>query len=706
MSEKTDIIESKDKNIDPIILNIMTEALQEFKGKYGDKHLARIKEKIESITDKVEKSIMYYNAPIATAHHQFGIRYTESEKLTAILKHELWHVYNNSTVDDISLQHTPKRYVDVLDKNGYLRELHKETMDEYMRLFADTPDRLEFLLVDYETFVEKYGFDHHEVEKWTEWFNTKTHENDMQEHYWDWDDGFYTKQKSSGSFYDAYRSLPEMISCIIPQDKLLDMYLQTSDYKTDYSYPEMMEDFDNQFVNSLDDKEKEIYRYPYLKLIMDTKVIDENARTNPRIAREALQSSMKTIFNAYLIKLDSIKDIDIDQAKEIYAQIKNMQDHMIWNTDISKMQDLEYVKSMEDIQQKFQDMLQTLDLSSPEVTDMLKGIDYKSNNQYKQIEEGREISEKIISTKNIDKQKSENIGEYSVEVGNNGIKDNIYASLFILLEDEKFNLLFEEIQQENSFDKEKNIMLNIHRQISEAKTDEEYIAIYDRIYELFKEKIDKNLNLNQSIDTLFSKYSNHIVELQKHALFNENTNRYLPSLESIIELYNKKVMDFEKVVDETTSKKLELELSREDGNIEVTKSWYENFAKKFKVELFNNLSRIDEQRLEQNSYKDMIRDNNSTENKDVNNDKDKQQNQEPYIDDTGVIHRPEGSKDETEEVIECPFPIGTNIMQNVKNIAVNEKSRDIQQGSKDVKTTFREVESPIQTKEDGKKIDD
>jgi len=645
MNSIEDKIISKDENIAPEVLNIMNEALLEFKEKYGDKHVARIKERIENITDKVEKSIMYYNAPIATAHHETGVRYTESDKLSAVLKHELWHVYNNSTVDDISLQHTPKRYVDVLEKNGYLKKLHKETMDEYKEMFKDEPNRLEFIIVDYETFVERYGFDHHEVEKWTEWFNTKTHEKDMQEHYWDWEDGFYTKQKSSGSFYDSYRSLPEMISCIIPKDKLLEMYLQTSDYKTDYSYPEMMEDFDSQFTDSLDDNEKNLYKYPYLKLIMDTKIIDDNARKNPRVAREALQSSMKTIFNAYLIKLDNIKNIDTNQVKEVYSQIKNMQDHMIWNTDISKMQNLEYVKSMEKIQEKFKTMLQTLDLTNLEITDMYNGIDYKSNNQYKQIEDGIEISEKINSTKNIDKQNIVNVGGYTVQIGENGIKDNLYASLFTLLEDEKFNLLFENTQDNNSFDKNENILLKIHRQISDAKTDEEYIEIYDKIYELFKEKIDKNLNLNQSIDTLFSRYSNHIVELQKNAAFNEDTKKYLPSLESVINLYNKKVMDFEKIVDETTTKKLELEISRDDCNIEAEKKWHEKFSNKFKIELFGNLEQIDRQRLEQNERK-VSKDAILEKNEEILLDENKAKEQEPYININGEIIRPGAEKTE------------------------------------------------------------
>jgi len=300
---------------------------------------------------------------------------------------------------------------------------------------------------------------------------------------------------------------------------------------------------------------------------------------------------------------------------------------------------------MEKIQEKFKTMLQTLDLTNLEITDMYNGIDYKSNNQYKQIEDGIEISEKINSTKNIDKQNIVNVGGYTVQIGENGIKDNLYASLFTLLEDEKFNLLFENTQDNNSFDKNENILLKIHRQISDAKTDEEYIEIYDKIYELFKEKIDKNLNLNQSIDTLFSRYSNHIVELQKNAAFNEDTKKYLPSLESVINLYNKKVMDFEKIVDETTTKKLELEISRDDCNIEAEKKWHEKFSNKFKIELFGNLEQIDRQRLEQNERK-VSKDAILEKNEEILLDENKAKEQEPYININGEIIRPGAEKTE------------------------------------------------------------
>ena len=262
MSDKKDDIISKDSSLNPIVYDILNEAYHEFRQMYGDKHSDYIKTLIESITDKVEKAGLYYFGPIATAHAQMGVRYTESDKLSAVLKHEMWHVYNDSASDrEKSLQHIPQRYINKLRQNGYLEKLYAKTMEDYKERWKDEPERLEFLLTDFETFVNsRFDFEDSPVEIWTEWFNSQTHLKDMQENFWDWGDGYFTKSLSSDSFYDSYINIASMISCIIPKEKLLEMYLQTGEYQTDYSYPEMLEEFDERYANSLDGEESEKYK--------------------------------------------------------------------------------------------------------------------------------------------------------------------------------------------------------------------------------------------------------------------------------------------------------------------------------------------------------------------------------------------------------------------------------------------------------------
>lgn len=601
MSDKKNDIISKDSSLDPIVYDILNEAYHEFRQMYGDKHSDYIKTLIESITDKVEKAGLYYFGPIASAHAQMGVRYTESDKLSEVLKHEMWHVYNNSASDrEKSLQHIPQRYLDKLRQNGYLEKLYTKTMEDYKERWKDEPERLENLLTDFETFVNsRFDFEDSPVEMWTEWFNSQTHLKDMQQNFWDWGDGYFTKSLSSGSFYDSYINIASMISCIIPKEKLLEMYLQTGEYQTDYSYPEMIEEFDERYANSLNSEESEKYKYPYLKIIMDTKMVSDNARKNPSVALTALQSCMKTCFNAYLQKMESIENIDSEQAKKIYSEIKYMQEQMVWNTDISKMQNLDYIQAMSKVQDKFKSMLQELDLENPEVMQMLENIDYTADNPFKFIEDGEKISRKIISTQRESKTNLISIdGNYKVHVGENGIKDNLYSTLFALLGDKKYNLLYENFQDNDSLNSKDNILLKFHKQIEEATTDENFINIYNSIYELYAQKLEDTLKINENIESDFDRYSKEIVELQKNGLFDEKNKMYLPGLEQITDIYNKKVQAYEQEIDKITENDIQRYL-KEGRTREVAEQFAQKIPNMYKSELSEQQDRISTQRENQ-----------------------------------------------------------------------------------------------------------
>jgi hypothetical protein len=601
MSDKNDNIISKDSNINQKVYEILNEAYHEFKQMYGDKHSNHIKELLENITDKVSEADKYYFGPIAAANAQSGVTYTNSDKLSAVLKHEMWHVYNNSASDrEKSLQYIPQRYMDKLEQNGYLKEVYNSKMEDYKERYKDEPERLETLLIDYEKFKNnKFDFEDCPVEMWTEWFNCKTHTKDMNENFWDWGDGYFTKILSSASFYDSYINIASMISCIIPTEKLLEMYLQTGEYKTDYSYPEMLEEFDQKYENALDDEEKNKYQYPYLKILTDTKMISDNARKNPKVALETLQSCMKTCFNVYLQKLENTKDIDIVKAKEIYSEIKYMQENMVWNIDISKIKGFDYIQSLNNVQDKFKSMLQELDLKNPDVKQMLENIDYTVDNPFRFIEDGEKISEKILSTQKENKNNLVSVnGNYKAAVGKNGIKDNVYSSLFTLIGEKKYNLLYEKFQDNNLLDTDNNILLDFHKQIEKATTDEEIIDIYDNIYELYNKKIDGNLKINENCESEFNRYSKEIVELQKNGLFDAENKRYIPKLEKIINTYNEKVQTYEKEIDRITENDIQKYIK--GGK---TREVAENFAQRipniYKLRLNEQQGRIDEQRKQQ-----------------------------------------------------------------------------------------------------------
>ena len=591
--DNQDKIVSKDSNLDSIIYQILNEAYNEFTQCYGKKHSEYIKGRIESITDKVRKTPQYYFGAIASANYEMGVVYTKSDKLSAVLKHEMWHVYNNSASDmEKSLQHIPSRYLNQLEQTGYLRQFYETKMTEYKEKWKDEPERLQHLLVDYEEFKNnRFDFGDSQVEMWTEWFNSQTHLKDMQDNFWDWGNGFFTKSHSSDSFYDSYINIASIISSIIPRDKLLEMYLQTGEYKTDYSYPEMLEEFDKTYGNALSAEEKKTYQYPYLKIIMDVRTTDENARKNPNIALNALQDCMKTCFKAYSIKLDNLKVVSTNDIKQIYDEIKHMQEYMLWNIDISKMQGLEYADLMEEIQNKFKVIVQSLGIEAPELRTMAETIDYRTNNPYKTIENGNEISARIMESQNEDITDITNIESYSLKIGKSEVKGNLYRTLYTILGDEKYNMLFENFQN----GKEENPLAKFYNKIENIKNESDIIDIYDEMYALYEQRLSETLKTDENISSLFDQYSKGIVELQRNGMFADKEKRYLPSLENIITLYNQRVRDYIQEIDRIAEEDKERNL-REGRTLEQATRFSRKIPDWYIGQLKEQQSRIDIQR--------------------------------------------------------------------------------------------------------------
>lgn len=591
MSNKDRGITPKTSNLPREILTIFNECYSDFKSTYGEKHSERIKSLIESITDKVKMADLYYTGPIASAHSQMGVVYTKSDKLSAVLKHEMWHVFNNSASGEKSFLYMPQHYKEVLEKSGYIKKLYEQTMQERKEKFKDEPERLKYILVDYDTFLQDYTVDDHEVEKWTEWFNCKTNAKDMEDNFWDWENGFFTKNLSSKSFYDSYINIADMISCLIPREKLLEMYLQTDEYITDYSYPQMMQEFDDRYSDALDEQEKAKYKYPYLKIMMDTKTISDNARKNPEVARNALQSCMKTCINAYFVKLRNIQNLDINTAQNLYNEIKYMQEHMIWNIDTTKMEELEYIQSMRKVEEQFSNMLQTLDIETPEVQHMLDTISFSNENRYEFIQNGKQIAQSLDNAQSNPKNTVQDIGEYVIHTTGNGIKDNLYSSVVSLLGDNKYNLIFKDFAGEGN-----NILVEFADKIEKATEEKDFINIYNDIYSLYAQKLESNLKTDENIDSLFSRYKNEIIELQKNALFSLDNKSYLPSLENVINIYKQKALEYQEIIDGITEKRIAEEIQKRDVDAKGIRTWNEKFASRYKQELQSEILEIDSER--------------------------------------------------------------------------------------------------------------
>ena len=578
-------LDLKDKNLEPVIEKIFTEIYEDFIAVHGEKHKDRVKQLLENISEKVKKRDLYMDS-LATANSQMGVVYGKSSKLSPILKHELFHVFNDSAIDSKdSLAYLPERYKDVFEKRGIITSKYESIQNERRERFKDDPEILEMVLTDYPSFREQFvlGDGEQEVEKWTEWFNTKTNIRDMNNNFWNWDNGFYTKSLSSKSFYDCYINLAEMVAKLFPKEKVLDMFMDNPSYRTEYTYKDLIEEFDEKYKGILSEEEEKEYVYPYLKVMMDTLEISDNARIDDTKARNAYQSCTNTLFKAYLQKMNSMTEFGKQDLQGIYVEIKDLQDNMMWNVDITKMRDLEYIHTLKQIQDKFKQMCLEIDSmqQDDEIVQMSDRVDYESNNHYQKVINGDNIARDIILATNDSKNEMCTINGFTTKVGENGIKGNLYESLRILFRDESFNLLFEEYQNENSSfltdSSNGNKLVELYNKIKNANSENEFVNIYEQIYELYSKKMEESLITDENIDHELGKFSKEIIQLQQCALFDADSLIFHPKLEDIINSYNVKVQEYREFITNITESRIleEGEGSREHlwrlANMELQK---------------------------------------------------------------------------------------------------------------------------------------
>ena len=173
------------------------------------------------------------------------------------------------------------------------------------------------------------------------------------------------------------------------------------------------------------------------------------------------------------------------------------------------------------------------------------------------------------------------------------IKGNLYSSLFTLLGDEKYNLLFENFN--NGTD---NILLDFYKLIESATNESDIVNIYNKIYELYADKLESTLKTDENIAFLFERYSKEIVELQRNALFDDKEKKYFSKLEQIIDIYQQKAHIYEQEVDKVTEKEIQKHLS-EGRTIEQATKWTERVPNMYKKELNEQKKRMNEQRKNQ-----------------------------------------------------------------------------------------------------------
>ena len=588
-----DKIDLKDKNLEPEIEKIFNEIYQDFITRYGAKHSERIKQLLVEISTNVRK-VDSYEGAIASANRCKGVIYGKNQNLPAILKHELCHVFNDSyfdSKDETCLTYFPDRYKIILEEKGLLQEEYKRQQEEYKERWKDQPERLKYLLVDYEEYRDGFTFGDgsQETEKWTEWFNTKINTRDMKNYFTYWEDGFYSKNISSHSFYDYYISISEMISKLIPEDKLIDMFMKTPEYTTDFSYKDLIDTFDNTYTEALSDEEEQNDKYPYLKILSDTKKIEDNARKDKSVAMEAYQNCTETCFRAYLQKINSIENYNEDVLKKVYDEIKDLQESMMWNVDVSKMGELGYVQVLMQIQDKFKEMCASLNVSkqNDEILNMAESIDYRDNSKFKMIENGEKIVQEVSLDKDEEKDNSAEIGKYTANVGARGIKGNLYESLKTLFGNEAFNLLFEQYQNENisslTDSKNGNKLLELFNKIDrlednlqDENTQNEILDIYDEIYGLYNQKMNEQLVTDENVALYFERIASGIVNLEENGLFNSEDGKYPDSMELVIQNYKEKEREYEQFIRNATEKNIERKLIEDPSETQTNERRIKN----------------------------------------------------------------------------------------------------------------------------------
>lgn len=302
---------------DNYIKQIIVDSFEEFGVKHGTKYLEQVKKSVSKL--EINRRPAYVMQAPANAKDGY-IDYAPTDLLSPILRHELCHIYNNN---GRQFEKIPEKYIEILEKQGKLQEEYSTKMNEIREQNKRYELPLNMLNMDYEEFKRKYVFCENEGEKWTEWLKDITYPKDNTQNFWDWNDGYFTSTSSSpDGFYDCFLNIQHMLSNIIPQDKLVEVYMQTDEYKREYSYDDMIEEIDTKYANAINAEEKEQYGYPYFKIISDTKNIYDNARNNPEMSRQALQSAMKTCINMYQIKLNDMEFSSIEDVKKFKVKLK------------------------------------------------------------------------------------------------------------------------------------------------------------------------------------------------------------------------------------------------------------------------------------------------------------------------------------------------------------------------------------------------
>ncbi|MDD2376931.1 MAG: hypothetical protein PHD15_05970 [Clostridia bacterium] len=458
-------------------INGFEEIKKDFVKRFTKRYDRKYKEQIEEKLNKVEIMKLPPKAGAAASYrsytlHDYGIN-TDTEG-QIIVDHELNHAVSGSS--KFGRYNYKTGEMDTRNENESYSNISQEYYD-----FISKDQDLEKVLVMESGYFESRCF----CEFLNEYINIGMNSDRLSKGSMVYKDGSYVTNDFFGSYYDSGLNLFGTLSSIIGEDKIVDLHLGH------ITLSEIMKDFDEKYSDSLDKNEIKKFNTPMIKLLYNMNNVYEN------LDSKEYESALNTLHKAYEIKLSNLDIKKIEDVEKTYNEIKNMQNMMLFSVPQEKMENEEYIKSIERIEENFIQKVNCLKLNIS-TQQFIDNISYKNVIPIS-IDDSKRLSKMIIASNN-NANIEEQFNDYTLSVDETKDKKNgLYRSLFNAYQLVKDSLY-------NHCDEMQGMLKNIEK-LDSIKSEEEYINLYSTLYEQINEKAKTNMHNFMSAENLKSEFS-------------------------------------------------------------------------------------------------------------------------------------------------------------------------------------------------------
>ena len=514
--------------------------LGKFQNAFGDKRLNLVNKRLKSMKIKESNSIedpIALATPGGTVFIQEG---EDTEYKRYVINHEFLHMSSRKyKSEDYDAKHSTFGFI-------------KDIPEEYLRKIWNESGEI----INDEEFHKKYEeFKKGEVcayfvdfeEAVTEYLNSKmNYTSEKRGRSFDNPTG-YIVMHGFASGYDFNSNLIQMLTSIVPEEDILDLYLGEIKFK------DFARKFDNNYSTVLSDEGK---TYPFYELL---KII---AHGNEKGIEEKYVEASRIMFKVYSEKLKRNPAKSEEDVYRIYDEIKNLQSTMALDTKIENMAGRSDVLEMSKIQEEFRKTLERF----PNIDGrnrMRDEIDYKRVIPFTEHE--MDVINTIVKSVGYKSSKVKRVvGKFIIEddeTGNN--RNNLYRMLY------SYSKIGDNNGVHNMIIKNKNILTLVEgieelpEKIETVEDAIKYRQIQDFIELMSIEEILKMEDINLSIGRL-TKINNHIKTMQSNSIFDGEFGK-TNNMKRFEELYMTKVKMLESIAENEMKKYAENKIVR--GNI-------------------------------------------------------------------------------------------------------------------------------------------